>query len=318
VTVSLFRPRLAGAMFSLLAGAALAAKPAADLPSLDVTPRPNQHQRQTIDMQATMNMQILPRAEASDEDKAKAQQAQAAMPMTMKMRMQQTLHTGSLRTDGWIPLSLDHRTQEMSMTTATGVAIPVPASQAGNLKIAARFNPKDFAFEFENVQGQEPLDERLKPMMNNLMNQVLGMAKAMRDQKLKVGDSFEMPMNVAMPMPGQGLDGGQLKGQMRYTLTRIDKGVAYFDLGVKLDINAAITPPAGASAPAAGPVNMTAEGSGQGQFALRLSDRLALTNDMTMQTLMTISAPNGDVVKMTMDMTMKGRGESLKPAAVKR
>ncbi len=127
-----------------------------------------------------------------------------------------------------------------------------------------------------------------------------------------------MPLVAALPMPGPGPNGGQLKGQLRYTLTRLDKGIAYFDVGMTLDMNAAVTPPAGASAPAAGPVNMTAQGGGQGKFSMRLADRLALTSDMSMQTKMTINVPNGDVVRMDMDMTMKGRGESLKPVAAKR
>lgn len=318
MTVSLFRPRLAGVVLGLLTGAVLAAKPAAEVPLMDMTPRPNQHQRQTMDMQALMTVRIEPRAEATDEEKARAQQAQAAMPMTMKMRLQQTLRTGGLKADGWMPLTLDHRTMDLSMTTATGVPVPLPASRAGNMTITARFHPKDFLFELDTLQGQQPLDDSLKPMMNTLMNQVLGMAQAMRGKTLAVGESFDMPLDGALPMPGPGLNGGQLKGQIRYTLTRLDKGIAYFDAGMTLDMNAAVTPPASASAPAAGPVNMTAQGGGQGKFAMRLADRLALTSDMTMQTQMTINVPNGDVVRMDMDMTMKGRGESLKPVAAKR
>lgn len=325
MTASLFRPRLAGVVLGLLTGAALAAKPAAQAPLMDMTPRPHQHQRQTMDMQALMKMRIEPRAEATDEEKARAQQAQAAMPMTMKMRVQQTMRSGGLGAEGWMPLTLDHRTLDLSMTTATGVAVPLPASKAGNITITARFHPKDFRFELDTFQGQQPLDESVKPMMNNLMNQVMGMAKAMRGKNLVVGESFELPLDAALPMPGPGPNGAQLKGQVRYTLTRLDKGIAYFDAAMTLDMNASVTPPAGASAPeagasapAAGPVNMTAQGGGQGKFSMRLADRLALTSDMAMKTQMTINVPNGDVVHMDMDMTMKGRGESLKPVAAKR
>lgn len=318
MTLSLFRPRLAGLVMGLLTSTVLAAKPAAEPPLMDMTPRPNQHQRQTFDMQALMTMRIEPRAEATDEEKARAEQAQTAMPMTMKMRLQQTMRTGGLKADGWMPLTLDHRTLDMAMTTATGVPVPLPPSKAGNMTITARFHPQELRFELDTVQSQQPLDDSLKPMMNNLMNQVLGMAQAMRGKKLVVGESFELPLDAALPMPGPGPNGGQLKGQLRYTLTRLDKGIAYFDVGMTLDMNAAVTPPAGASAPAAGPVNMTAQGGGQGKFSMRLADRLALTSDMSMQTKMTINVPNGDVVRMDMDMTMKGRGESLKPAATKR
>jgi hypothetical protein len=193
------------------------------------------------------------------------------------------------------------------------------------MAITARFHPKEFRFELESLQGEQPLDEQIKPMMNTLMNQVLGMAQAMRGKYLVVGESFDMPLDAALPMPGPGPNGGQLKGQIRYTLTRLDKGIAYFDAAMTLDMNASVTPPAGASAPqasasapAAGPVNMTAQGGGQGKFSMRLADRLALTSDMAMKTQMTINVPNGDVVRMDMDLTMKGRGESLKQVAAKR
>lgn len=325
MTASLFRPRLAGLALALLSGTVLAAKPAAEVPLMDMTPRPNQHQRQTMDMQALMNVRIEPRAGATDEEKARAQQSQAAMPMTMKLRLQQTMRTGALKADGWMPLTLDHRTMDLSMTTATGVPVPLPTAKTGNMTITARLHPQDLRFELDTVQGQQPLDEQMKPMMNNLMNQMLGMAKAVRGKSLVVGESFDMPLDAALPMPGPGPNGGQLKGQIRYTLTRLDKGIAYFDAGMTLDMNASVTPPAsasapadGASAPAAGAVNMSAQGGGQGKFSMRLADRLALTSDMSLQTQMTINVPNGDVVKMDMDMTMKGRGESLKPVAAKR
>lgn len=315
---SLFRSRLAGALLGLLTGAVLAAKPTAELPLMDMTPRPHQHQRQTMDMQALMTVRIEPRADATDEERARAQQAQAAMPMTMKMRLQQTMRTGGLGADGWMPLTLDHRTMDLSMTTATGVPVPIPTAKTGSMTITARLQPQDLRFELDTVQGQQPLDDSLKPMMNTLMNQLLGMTKAMRGKNLVVGESFDMPLDAALPMPGPGPNGGQLKGQIRYTLTRLDKGVAYFDAVMTLDMNASVASSAGASAPAALPVNMTAQGGGQGKFSMRLADRLALTSDMTLQTQMTINAPNGDVVRMDMDMTMTGRGESLKPVAAKR
>jgi len=314
VTVHSLRPRLAGALFGLLAGAAFAVPPVTEVALLDMTPRPNQQQRQTVDMQAVMNVRIEPRADASDAERARAEQARSMMPMTMKSRMEQTLQTGAQRKDGWIPLSLNQRMLDFTLTAGNGATLPVPPANMANLKFSARFNPKDFAFDIEEVQGDA--EEQFRTLSATTLTKFLAIAKALHEHKIKVGESFELPMDMPLQMPVPSASGGQMKGMLRYTLNRVDKGIAYFDVATDLDINASMVPPAGAaSSVPTGPMDMQAKGGGKGQFTLRLADRLALSSDMGMQMHMTVNSPNGDVMFMDMDMQMKGRGESLKATA---
>ena len=64
---------------------------------------------------------------------------------------------------------------------------------------------------------------------------------------------------------------------------------------------------------------MVVNGSGKGHSALRLTDRLPLSNQLAMNMQMTMNVPDNGVMHMDMDMAMNAKGESLaKPAAAKK
>lgn len=328
MTVSLLRPTLAAALLGLNLGAIAAPAPAPI--TFDTTPRAGQHQRQSIDMRATIKMRAEAGPEATDEQRAKIAQGAERLaqmgPMQMSMQMQRTVKVGQPDADGWLPLTVaaGGKTGQLLMG---GKTVPLPSRQDQNLSFAARFNPKDFAFEMQKVEGMGELNDLMRSQGNTMVAEALQLSKALSQRPMKVGDSVDVPLTMALPVPVPGA-GGSLNGQVHYTLAKVERGVAYFDLSMdlKMDITApmpaaaaAASAPEAASAPAADAapktMHVVISGSGKGNSSLRLADRLALTSKLAMGMQMTMGLPDNGVMLMDMDMLVQSRGESLAKSA---
>jgi hypothetical protein len=314
-----------------LAGQAAPAAPAAPTQvAFDTTPRAGQHQRQTIDLKAVMAMRLEAGADATDEQRAKIAQAAERMAqmgaMKMNMQMQQTMKVGAPDAAGWLPLTMAVATKAATIEVG-GRSVPLPNAQASDMSFTARFNPQDFGFEVQQLEGLSPqMAEVMRSRGIAAIGEALQLYKALAQKPMKVGDSVDVPLTMALPMPLPG-GAGAMQGLVRYTLARVDRGVAHFDLGLelKMDVDtpvpapAAASAPQGAEAPAPQSLKMQITGSGKGSSSLRLSDRLPLANRMAMTMKMVMNGPDNGRMFMDMDMTMQSRGESLaKPAAVKK
>lgn len=323
-----FRLPLLGALLGLhLATQAAPNAPAAV--SFDTTPRAGQHQRQTIDMQAVVKVRMEASPEATEEQRAKIGEATAKMEqmgaMKMAMQMQQTMKVGQPDAQGWLPLTMAVASKGGTMEVG-GKAVPMPADKATDMSVAARFNPRDFGFEVQKFEGGAPqMAEAMRSQGSAMVGEALQLFKALSQKPLQIGESVDVPLNMPLPMPLPG-GAGAMQGTVRYTLARVDKGIAHFDLAMdlKMDINTPLPQPAGASAPAAAEtapqmLNMVIAGSGNGSSSLRLADRLPLSNRLAMAMKMTMSGPDHGRMLMDMDMVVDAKGESLaKPAAAKK
>ncbi|MFG6431976.1 hypothetical protein [Roseateles sp. LYH14W] len=310
------------------------AAPAPAAISFDTTPRAGQHQRQLIDLKAVMKMRVEAAPEATDEQRAKIAQAAQRMsqmgPMKFSTQMEQTMKVEQADAEGWLPLTVSIASKGGSMEMG-GKAIPMPDTQAMNASYSARFNPKDFSFDFQQVQSSSPqLAEAMKAQGSAMINESLQLFKALSQRPLKVGDSVDVPVTMALPVPLPG-GAGAMQGNVRYTLARVDRGVAHFDLNMdlKMDISAplpsapasaasAASDSAGAAAEPAKTLQMQIGGSGKGTASLRLADRLPLASRLAMDMKMTMNGPDNGRMLMDMDMVVVSKGESLaKPAAAK-
>lgn len=310
------------------------AAPAPAVVSFDTTPRAGQHQRQLIDLKAVMKMRVEATPEATDEQRAKIAQAAQRMSqmgsMKFSTQMEQTMKVDQADAEGWLPLTVSIASKGGSMEMG-GKAIPMPDSQAMNASYTARFNPKDFSFDFQQVQSSSPqLAEAMKAQGSAMINESLQLFKALSQRPLKVGDSVDVPVTMALPVPLPG-GAGAMQGNVRYTLARVDRGVAHFDLNMelKMDISAPLpSAPASAASAASDSAGTAAEppktlqmqigGSGKGTASLRLADRLPLANQLAMDMKMTMNGPDNGRMLMDMDMVVVSKGESLaKPAAAK-
>lgn len=318
------RPLFAGALLGLNLAAIAAPAPAAIV--FDTTPRAGQHQRQQMDMQAVMKMRVEAGDAATEEQRAKIARAAERMaqmgPMKMSMQMQQTLQVGQPDAEGWLPVTVTTGSRGVHMEVG-GKPVPVPAAAKADLGFAARFNPRDFAFQIREVQGSPEFSEVMRNQGQAAVTQALQLFKTLRERPLKVGDSVDVPlaMNLPMPMPGGA---GAMNGVVHYTLARVERGVAHFDLSMDLKMDAQTplpTPPGAASAPqdaaASGvetppkTLHMVVSGTGKGQSSLRLADRLPLASTLDMDMQMTVETPDNGRMLMDMNMVMQSKGESL-------
>lgn len=326
---------LLGALLSL--GSTAQAAPAAV--SFDTTPRAGQHQRQQIDMQAVMKMRVEAGPDATEEQRAKIAQAAERMgqmgPMKMSMQMQQTLKVDAADAAGWLPMTVSV-THSGGTLEVGGKTMPLPKNKAGDMSFSARFNPRDFGFEVQKFEGGSPeLKAIVDQQATAMIGEALQLYKALSQRPLKVGESVDVPFNMALPMPMPG-GAGNMQSTVRYTLVRVAQGVAHFDLGMdlKMDINTPLPRPAAAAASAASSASaagadaantppqmmqMVVTGSGKGSSSLRLADRLQQASRLAMHMEMTMNGPDNGRMLMEMDMDMQSKGESLaKPAAKKK
>lgn len=323
------RPTLLGALLGLQALAHAAPAAPAEV-RFDTTPRAGMHQRQTIDMRARMTMRMEATADATEEQRAKVAQAAQRMgeagEIKMLMQMQQTTAVGQPDAEGWLPLNMTMGHRKMTVEVG-GKAMPVPADRQADLRVKARFEPKDFRFEVQEVEGGPPgVGAMMTSQGASMLNDAFKLHKALAAQSMKIGESVEVPLTMALPMPLPGGAGG-LQGQVKYTLKRVERGVAYFDLGMTMNIkidtplpasaaaaaSAASAPEAAASAPEAAPrvLHMVMNGSGKGTSALRLADQLPVDTQLVMDLQMTVDGPDNSRMQMDMVMDTRSKGESL-------
>jgi len=312
---------LPGALLAL--GLTAQAEPTAI--SFDTTPSAGQHQRQLIDLQAVMRMRVEAGPDATDEQRAKIAKAAERMgqmgSMKMAMQMEQTLEVGAADASGWLPLTVTVADKGGNVEMG-GKTMPQPRPRAGNMSFSARFNPRDFDFEMQKLEGGSPeLNAAVKQQATTMIGETLQLHKALSQRPLKVGESVEVPFSMPVPMPSGA---GQMQSALRYTLVRVTQGVAHFDLSMdlKMDLNAPLPQPAasagGTDAAGTPPrmLQMVATGRGKGTSSLRLADRLPLASRLAMNMEMTMNAPDNGLMRIAMDMVMQSKGESLAgPAA---
>lgn len=324
---------LAGLLALHVAAQAAPAAPVAV--SFDTTPRAGQHQRQSMEIQAVIKTRMEAAPEATEEQRAKvakaAEQMAQAGALKMSIQMQQTMKVGQPGADGWLPLTVESGNKKGTMQMGDKV-MPLPNNRQGDMSITARFNPKDFAFEIQNFEGGSPeVNKLMSTQGQSLISQVLQLSKALSQRALKVGESVDVPLTMALPVALPGGAGG-MQGLVHYTLARVEKGVAHFDLSMTLDVSldaplpsppvaasAASAPDTGAADAPRRMLHMVMTGSGKGTSSLRLADRLPLASQMAMDMKMTMDGPDNARVLMDMDMVTTSKGESLaRPAAKKK
>lgn len=302
-------------LLAALAVQAAVAAPAAmaqESITLNMVPLPSSRQQFDMTMDMKMTMALPPLADdASEQQRTNRARMQAAMPFTMRSEILQTTSTSAKAKDGAYTLDADVTTLKSEMRDGTGRAQPIP--QTGPIRVSARL--KDDQFESIDVRLPNAAQGMVlsKEMQDQLFNQSFDWMRRFNGKSLKVGETLEVPMDMALPT------GNSKPGKMlgRYTLTSVDKGIASFDVDMRMDMRfvTPATPASGASAPSA-PVEGAMNGSGKGKMALRLADRLMVSTTMTLNMGVDMGQP-GQTMRMNIEMTMAGTGKALPPAKKK-
>jgi hypothetical protein len=300
------------AALAVQAAVAVPAAMAQDSVKLNMVPLPSSRQQVDIAMDMKMNMSMQLPPNATEQQRAQMAQMKASMPITMKMGMRQDLSTTAKGPDGAYTLNAEVTTLQSEMRDGTGQARPMPPQ--GPMRFSAQLKDDQFEkidLQLSNAGQAQALS---KEMQEKIFNQSFDWMRKFNGKSLKVGETLEMPIDMNLPMASS--KAGKLLG--RYTLTSVNKGIASFDVDVRMDVSFAAPTPAasGASAPA-GPVEGAMTGSGRGKMDLRLADRLMVRSTMAMTMGVDMAGPQGNKMRMDMEMAMTGTGKALPPGAKK-
>ncbi|WP_377157339.1 hypothetical protein ACFJIX_01915 [Roseateles sp. UC29_93] len=300
------------AALAVQAAVAVPAAMAQDSVKLNMVPLPSTRQQVDIAMDMKMNMSMQLPPNATEQQRAQMAQMKASMPITMKMGMRQDLSTTAKGADGAYTLNAEVTTLQSEMRDGTGQARPMPPQ--GPMRFSAQLKDDQFEkidLQLSNAGQAQALS---KEMQEKIFNQSFDWMRKFNGKSLKVGETLEMPIDMNLPMASS--KAGKLLG--RYTLTSVNKGIASFDVDVRMDMSFAAPAPAasGASAPA-GPVEGAMTGSGRGKMDLRLADRLMVRSTMAMTMGVDMAGPQGNKMRMDMEMSMTGTGKALPPGAKK-
>jgi hypothetical protein len=311
-------------------GAAFAAEP--DSVSLNLMPLPAS--RQQLDMKTDVRMTMS--MEAGPDAPEKARQTAAALKdsgrFTMRSEMRQSVTTTPKAADGSYAMRADLVTLKSEMRDATGKVQPMP--NMGKITFKAGLKNDEIQSIDVELDPNSPMASTWsQEVTRQMFDKAFDWMRKFNGTTLKVGESIELPMDVSLP-PGVAAGNGRMVG--RYTLTELKRGIATFDVGVKMDMALTVpVPPAkaasgedAASAPtdtASAPANAASapadragqaamSGTGQGTMVLRMADRLMLRNDMTMTLDMDLGMQQGVMMRMNMQMDMQAVGKSLAAA----
>lgn len=289
--------------------------------TLNLIPLPNTRHQQDFRIKAITDMKFKAREGASEEEvqQLSAKLGAFKMPLTMSMQMRQVLQTSKADAKGRIPLTARIERGTMEMRTGDGDLLPgVP--QRG--MPAMQFSADIVGGRYENIRLSGEGATQLPPdMLEDVFRKTFDALAEMNGATLRVGESVEMPLGMNLPIPN--LPAGSNVGKMTasYTLTKVDAGMAFFDvkatMDLKLDLPMPAAPasaPEGAAPAAPASLQMVIGGGGAGHMQLRLADRLQLHNDLDLQMALQIPLPQGHTLQMTLQMQVDSDGKSL-PAA---
>ncbi|HLO95938.1 MAG TPA: hypothetical protein VK195_16650 [Burkholderiaceae bacterium] len=315
------RRLVSAACLSLALAPALAQADDATI-TVNLVPLANSHHQHDVRMKFVTDMAIKPREGASAEEVQALTTKMGAikMPLTMMMQLRQHLQTGKADAQGRIPLIARIEQGTMDMRTGDGDLLPgVPNRGMPEMQ----FNADIVDGRYENIRLSGEGAAKLPPaLLEGVFRKTFDALGKMNGSHLRVGDSLDLPLEMNLPIPG--LPGGSNAGKVtaRYTLTKVEAGVAFFDIGASLDFKldlpmpaaqaaSAASAPADAEPPKPSPVQMVMTGGGTGHMQWRLADRLQLHNDMEMQMAMQMPLPEGHAMQMNLQMQMDSDGKAL-------
>ena len=228
--------------------------------------------------------------DADEEMKAQLAAAGQAFPMTMNMNqsMASSLKTEASTENNSLPvvLSYDDISIEQSMN---GQPMPTaPENPMLNAKIYAQIN-ENGAFKVDKVEGNN-INSQMKQTVSKTLDKMFDMVK-FPEQKLKIGESFEVDVPFSLPVMGKPID---MDIKTVYTLKDVKNGIAIFSLTQEVEMTADLD-------------GMSISATGNGTGALRFNTKSSFYEDYQTKLKMNMNmvVPNpGKTMRMNMNMDM--------------
>jgi|GEM_PF-3054995 len=268
-------------------------------------PLPGQQQRHTMEMRQTMTG-TLSAAEGADEKTRAALQARLsalAQGLKMQSEMVSRQETSAEDAQGNYRLRFQYEQARTIIQSGSGGSREI-ASPLAHLEMQAVLNQARGDITDITVLNSD-VDPKLLDKVGKSISGAVGALKGLEGQTLRIGEPIETPFAMDLPMPVPGA-GNQMKATMRSTLIALEDGVATIDSVISLRFEIESKAPSGTA-------TLKARGSGQGGGSMkwRLSDRLVLQSQQSLQMLFDMDMPDGSAMRMQAQMELQSRGESI-------
>ena len=288
-------------------------------------PLPNSQQVQDLRMKVVTDLKVTPRPGASEEElqKLHSKVGSVKMPMTVSMQLRQHLQTGAADAQLRIPVTARIESPQMELRNGNGDLLPgAPARDMAGMQFSALLVDG----RYENIQWSGTNAPQMPPeLLEKTFRKTFDALARFNGAQIRVGESIEVPVDLNLPLISTPADGNAGQVKARYTLSKVEAGVAFFDVAASLDLKMDLPmPPPAASAAASAegappprPQTLVMNGSGTGQLQLRMADRVPLRNDLSMDIQMQMPLPEGHAMHMNLQMQVNTEGRSVSAAKTK-
>ncbi len=225
---------------------------------------PNHEYKMAIKMGMKLNATI--KGDQSIIDKLNAEGITQPVTVDFQFAVDADTKTGALGGDNMIPLNMDVKIDNLSVT-ANGKPAPIPATIAGkDIKIVGRAGLDGLSMLIDSVGGKKTNDstqKNMKQMMNLFQKQI-----KFPEKGLKPGESFTQTMPLNIPMGKNSTNSVHMDYSITYKLTNVADGKAFFDVVPNFSMNFEIQKLA---------INMS--GTGLGKMVYSIKDNFPISNN---------------------------------------
>lgn len=299
------------AFLASLATTALAQAPEA-LITLSTLPLASSQQLHEVQMHVVTDMKVRPRQGASEEELEQLHRrlGTAKMPLSMDMQTQLRLQTGPVDARQRMPLTARVEASRLDARDADGK--PMPGTPAQGLP-DMQFSAQVVNDRFEDIRQSDANLLQLPPeQVESTFRRTFGIGTLSRlnGAPLRVGESLELPLDMNLPPAVSNTLGKAGQVMARYTLAKVQAGVAYFDIRTELDAQVPLPAPPGGSTRGDAPP-LVIKGSGTGQLQLGLADHLPLRNDLDLTLQLQLPMPGGHSMQMDTQVRTRSEGRAI-------
>jgi hypothetical protein len=240
---------------------------------------PNHNYQSTISADVKLNVNVT--GDQQIIDKLKEQGITQPVNADLSIGLGGFLKTGALGADNSIPMNMDYKLSNISIT-ANGKQIPIPPKATEkDIKLSGHIS-QDWKLNIDSADGKAVSDtaqKKMQQMMNMVQKQI-----QFPDKPLKPGDTFTQGSPMTIPLDKTGNNNIQIDAGVTYKLVSISDGKAYFDMIPNFKMNFQIKN-----------VTVDMSGTGTGKMVYSIKDNFPLSKEGSLTIKLKVTSPKINV-----------------------
>lgn len=239
---------------------------------------PNRNYQSNISLDMKINATVT--GDQQILDKLKEQGITQPVDANFSIALGGMMKTGALGSDNTMPLNMDYRISNISVT-ANGKQMPVPPKVTEkDIKMVGHISP-DWKIKIDSADGKVVMDsteKKMQQMMNMVQKQI-----QFPDKPMKPGDTFTQgsPMTIPLDKNGNNI---QIDADIIYKLVSVSDGKAYFDMTPNFTMNFKLRN-----------TSVDMSGTGTGKMVYSLKDNFPLLKEANISMKLKVSSPKINV-----------------------